>query len=279
MSVIVNKSITLTFTNNPALGATQISADGSQFSVSLDNPINIPKSAVSCTGEIISASVWYVQPNISTTLKNNNFTYIYNGDTYEVLIPDGLYSLDQLSSYISKKFLETGFDPSLITITGDDATQRTVLTFSQPNLYVNFDVTNSIRTVLGFNEEIVPSSPQAANYFQYSDTEAKFNSINNFYIRSNFTDGIAINNTNFGILTTVPIPTTNSVGRQIQYQPNRPIIVNMPELVGKPLRNLTFQLIDDQLRPCPTLGEFYSFTLQINYSILLTDKDVPFMQF
>lgn len=278
MSVLIKKKSTLTFTNNPSLGATNISSDGSQFSVTLDKPLHIDKSCVSCTGEVIFASVWYVMPNISEKLGNNNFTYIYNGNTYTIIIPDGLYSLDQVNSYISKNFLENGFDTSLIVISGDDATQKSVLTFLFANTYVNFNVPNSIRTVLGFEATLVPSSPQGANYFIYSPNEAKFNSINNFYIRCNFTDGISLNSTNFGILTSIPIP-PNSVGRNIAYQPPRPIVINLPELVGKPLSNLTFQLIDDQLRACPTLGEFFSFTLQVNYTLLMTTTDVPLMQF
>jgi hypothetical protein len=279
MSLLIKKVKCLTFTNDPDLGALSISPDGSQFSVQLDNPIVIPKGAVTCAIDVIGASVWYVQPNISVLLGNNNFTYIYNSDSYTLIIPDGLYSLEALNAIISRDFLSRGFDANLIILTGDDSTQRVIITFTQTNTQINFNVPNSVRTVLGFNADLVPAVIQPANYFVYGDNEAKFNTINNFYIRSSLvTDGMPINNTTFGIIAVVPIP-PGSVGRLINYQPNIPVRIDTPELIGKSTSNFNFQLLDDSLRAAPTVGEKYSFILHIHYAILVTDMEVPLMTF
>jgi hypothetical protein len=278
MSILIKKVKCLTFTSDPNLSALSVSPDGSSFSVSLDTPIVIPKSAVSCAIDVISASIWYVTPNISQALSNNNFTYIYEGLSYSITIPDGLYSLEALNGLLSKDFLRLGFDPNLIVLTGDDSTQRCILTFTKTNTQVNFTVGNSVRTVLGFNPAIIPAAIQPANYFVYGDVEAKFNTINNFYIRSSLvSDGLPINNISAGIIASIPIP-PNSVGRLINYSPNIPIRLDAPELVGKSTSNFSFQLLDDSLRPAPTLGEKYSFIMHIHYSILLTNLDVPLMQ-
>jgi len=279
MSILIKKVKSLTFSSNPALGALAVSPDGSFFNVQLDNPIVIPKASVSCSIDVIAANIWYVQPNISATLGNNNFTYIYNGISRTILIQDGLYSLENLNSLLSKEFLSQGFDPALINLSGDYSTQKVVMTFSDTNLQVNFNVPNSIRTVLGFNPVIVPAVIQPANYFVYGDTEAAFNTINNFYIKSSLvTDGLPINNTTFGIIGNIPIP-PNSAGRLINYAPNITTSIDTNELIGKSTSNFSFQLLDDSLRAAPTVGEFFSFTLRINYDILVTSLDVPMMQF
>jgi len=209
MSILIKKIKCYTFTNDPKLGALSVSPDGSFFNVQLDNPIVVPKGTVSCTVDVIAANIWYVQPNISATLGNNNFTYIFNGISYTILIPDGLYSLEALNSLLSKDFLSKGFNPSLINLTGDYSTQKVIMTFSETNTQVNFNVTHSIRTVLGFNSVIVPATIQPANYFVYSNSEAKFNTINNFYIKSSLvSDGLPVNNTTYGIIASVPIRLT-----------------------------------------------------------------------
>lgn len=279
MSILIKKVKSMTFSSNPALGALAPSPDGSFFNVQLDNPITIPKAAVSCSIDIIAANIWYVQPNISMTLTNNNFTYIYNGISRTILIPDGLYSLENLNSIISKEFLSQGFDPSLINLSGDYSTQKVVMTFSDTNIQVNFNVANSIRTVLGFNPGIVPAVIQPANYFVYGDEEANFNTINNFYIKSSLvTDGLPINNTTFGIIANIPIP-PNSAGRLINYGPTITTKIDTNELIGKSTSNFYFQLLDDSLRAAPTVGEYFSFTLRITYDILVTSLDVPMLQF
>lgn len=279
MSILIKKIKSMTFSSNPALGALAPSSDGSFFNVQLDNPITIPKAAVSCSIDIIAASIWYVQPNISAALGNNNFTYIYNGISRTILIPDGLYSLENLNSIISKEFLSQGFDPSLINLSGDYSTQKVVMTFSDTNIQVNFNVANSIRTVLGFNAGLVPAVIQPANYFVYGNTEAAFNTINNFYIKSSLAnEGLAINSVSFNIIGNIPIP-PNSAGRLINYAPTITTKVDTNELIGKSTSNFSFQLLDDSLRPAPTVGEFYSFTLRITYDILVTSLDVPMMQF
>ena len=279
MSILIKKIKCYTFTNDPKLGALSVSPDGSFFNVQLDNPIVVPKGTVSCTVDVIAANIWYVQPNISAALGNNNFTYIFNGVSYTIVIPDGLYSLEALNSLISKDFLSKGFNPSLINLSGDYSTQKVVITFSETNTQVNFNVANSIRTVLGFNAAIVPATIQPANYFVYSNSEAKFNTINNFYIKSSLvSDGLPVNNTTYGIIASVPIP-PNSAGRLINYAPNITTRIDTNELIGKSTSNFSFQLLDDSLRASPTVGEYYSLTLRITYNILITTMDVPLLQF
>jgi hypothetical protein len=258
----------LNFTSDPAFNNGYISPDGSTFNISLNTPLRIPKNALSCYLETIDATIWYVQPNISTALINNTFVFIYNGNTYNVVIQDGIYSLDGLNEYLSKYFLSLGFKSNLLVISGDYSTQKTIITYNDTNLQIDF-TQSTIRSVLGFNPAIVPAVIQPVDYYVYSDTEAKFNTINNFYIASSLLSvGLPLNNSNNSIIAKVNI-TPNSVGRQIIYQPQVPIKISCDELIGKTIQNISFSLLDDKFRPAPTLGESYTFVIRISYDIAI----------
>lgn len=82
---------------NPAsgLGSTQTNSLGNRFSVQLDTPITIPRLSVYATLEVVSAKVWNTSPNISETIGNNHLYFHYQEGDYDVVLPDGLYSIDE----------------------------------------------------------------------------------------------------------------------------------------------------------------------------------------
>ena len=126
---LLKKQFSMYFSSNPLTGATNVSADGSSFSVQLNQALAIPSEAVSCSIRVVQASVWNVSYNISAAFGNNVFNYTTGGVNYNIVIPDGLYSLSGLNSYLQTQFVNSGLAANLITITGDDATQRVILTF------------------------------------------------------------------------------------------------------------------------------------------------------
>ena len=277
MSILIPKTLCYNFSSDPALGATQISEDGSSFVITLDQSIEIPQSAMNCTIDVIGANIWYVQPNISEVLGNNKFSYIYNAVTYNITIPDGLYSLDNLNSYLSIQYVNEGFASNLIVLTGNDSTQQTVATFTDTNLQIDFNIADSVAPVLGFNYTLVPLVIQAAGYSEFSPNIAAFNTINSFYIQCSIVSGgLPINNKSSSIIAAIPI--TASPGNLIVYTPNIPVEINAQEIIGKQTSTLNIRLLDDSLRPAPTNGEYFSFIMHIHYSVLLTDKKIPLLQ-
>jgi hypothetical protein len=188
MSVLIKKHMSYYFSSNPSSGAENVSANGSQFSVSLNSPIQIPSSAVVCEVGVSQASIWNTSFNIASEFGNNIFEFTTgnagNPGTHTITIIDGLYSLEGLNSFLSIEFSNLGLPSGLITISGDDATQRTVLTFSDAGDQVDFTVANSCRNILGFNARLSPATPQAAGYSDYSDNAAAFNRNNDYIIRT-----------------------------------------------------------------------------------------------
>lgn len=268
-SVIVDKQLSFSFSSNPATGALNVRNDGSSFSVALDTAIRIPKDAVDCTLDVIQASLWYTMPNIAQSFGNNTLYFTYNGNAYVFAIPDGLYSLSDLNSAISRHLSNIGLPSNLFIISGDSSTQKTIITYTIAGVRIDFNSPNNIRTVLGFNARLSPVNANAvAGQSEYSDTQAKFNRINSFLVRSSLVNhGLPINNTGAGIIASIPI--TSSPGAQINYQPNISITINAANIPESPIQFINFDLLDQDLRSVNTLGEYWSITVQIKYKIIL----------
>jgi hypothetical protein len=156
MSVIVDKQLSYTFSSNTSTGAQNVQNDGASFSVALNSPIYIPKGTVDCTIEVIQASVWNVSPNIAAEFGNNLLNFTYNEVPYEFVIPDGLYSLTDLNTTISRLLANAFLPGNLFLLSGDQSTQETVITYTVAGVRVDFTINDSIRTVLGFDARLSP---------------------------------------------------------------------------------------------------------------------------
>ena len=121
--------------------------------------------------------------------------------------------------------------------------------------------------VLGFNSRLSPATVSTTGISDNSDNIAKFNRINSYFIRSSMLEnGMTINNYGGGLIGNVLI--TEKPGSQINYQPVNPITINAENLIGKSIRNISFDLLDDSFRNVDTNGELWSFTVSIKYKIL-----------
>ena len=274
MSVIINKEMSIFFSSDEKNGAENVSSDGSSFQVSLNKPLSIPRAAVQCKLGITQASVWNTSANISPEFGNNVFSFITGSGITNISIPEGLYSVVGLNTYLGTQFTNLGFPTNLITISGDDATQSIILTFLEAGTQVDFTVGGSCRGVLGFSARLSPEMPQAAGYSDYGDNEAAFNRTNSYLIRSDIVSyGIPINNKAANIIAQIPI--TAAPGSQINYQPTNILWCDASELIGQTRLNLSFVLNNQSLQVAPTSGDNWSFILTIAYSILLTDQPLP----
>jgi hypothetical protein len=280
--MILEKQLSYIFSSNPANGAINPSADGSSFDVQLNQPVAIPAEAVNCTLEVQSANIWWVIANISAELGNNKM-YIYSEWTdgpappsypnYVITIADGLYSLDGLSTAISRELVNQGLPSNLISLSGDGSTQKTIFTFNydQPTS-IDFTQADTFRIILGFDSRIVPTFfPRPAGYSEYGDDVARFNQISSFLINTNLiSDGIPLNNTSSGTIADVLIDV--QPGSLINYTPFVTVTANADELIGKSKNFFNFRLTDQDRRVVNTNSEYYSLTVVIKYYIPFTDS-------
>jgi hypothetical protein len=269
---LIEKQISYVFSSDPANGARNLSKDGDRFSVQLDRPIMIPADSVNCSLKLTGAIIQNTVPNISLEIGNNKL-YVYTdfvstgAPTLTVItIPDGLYSLGGLNSFLTREFVRLQLPSNLITINSDDSTQKTVITFNQDNTWLDFTQTDTARTILGFNSRLVPLVPQASGHSEVGDVVAQFNRTSSFLISGDLvSNGIPVNNISKGILGEVLI--TARPGSQINYTPFLPSSVDATELIGKTKNFFTFNLTDQIGRSVDTLGERFSFTIVISYWI------------
>jgi hypothetical protein len=264
-AVLLKRSFSIIFNSDPDTGAENVSEDGNEFQVTLNKSIMIPPNAVDCQAGVIQASIWNTSPNVAVDFTNNSFrftTSVAPANTYTLTIPDGLYSVAGLNSYLSGQFVNLGLPSNLMSISGNEATQKSVVTILTSGDSVDFTIVNSVRTVLGFNSAVITAP--SANYSFFSDNVAAFNRVNNFVIASNFvSQGIPFNSRSAGIISIVPID--KDPGSQISYSPQNVVWFDARDLIGNPRSNLQFRLLDQNLRPVIVVDPF-SFTLAIKYT-------------
>lgn len=275
MAVLLKKNFSYIFNSDPDSGSQGLSSDGSQFQVTLNTALYIPKGAIEASAGVLQANIWNTSPNISPAFNNNVFTFTTTqapAGTYTINIPEGLYSLNGLNTYLSSQFVNLGLPSTLFSLGGDFATQSTILLVEFSGDSVNFTVPNSVRTVLGFNSEILTAPSN--NFSFFSENPAEFNRNNSYIIASNFvSQGIPVNNQSAGIIATVPIDV--APGSQINYQPQNVIWFDIGELIGNQKLNINFRLLNQNLQPTPTAGQFWALTLMVRYNILLANSVLP----
>jgi hypothetical protein len=281
-SVLIPREFSFIFSSAEENGADNVSEDGSKFSVILSSALQVPSSAVYCYLSVTQASIWNTSPNISAAFGNNKFEFTTtnagNPGTHNITIPDGLYSVSALNGFLSTTLVNLLLPNNLISLTGDSATGKSILTYLEAGDSTDFTITDSVREVLGFDSRISPLAPQAAGFSDFGDNIAEFNRVNSYIIASNvISNGIPLNGGGRGIIASVPINV--NPGSQISYQPQSPIAINASELIGNSKLNIDFELLDQELRPTPTASEDWSFVVSIKYGILLTDQKVKLMSF
>ena len=266
MAALIQKHTSWAFSSAAGNGATSISADGSAFEVTLQAPLAIPSGALDAELACYSASVWNTSPNTSPAFGNNVWRYTTStapAGSYVVSLPEGLYSLNALGAYLNNAFTNNGHSASLFVLSGDDATQKSIVTIATIGDSIDFGVANSIGPLLGFGNVVITATVEGEN--EYSDSAAAFNRVDGYYVKSNIVSGgLPINSTTTGIVASIPI--TVGPGQVINYEPTNPVWVDASDLIGRGRQNLSFGLIDQLGRPTPTAGEVYSLVLVLRWT-------------
>ena len=257
------RTFSLSFNSDPTTGATPLGSTGANFSVDLNTPIAFDRTSTAhVEAAVIQAAIWNTSPNVSAVFGNNQFTFTTSSapaGTYTFVFPQGLYSLSGISSFIGTQLVNLGLPSGLFQFTGDDATQRVVITFLLAGDSINFGAASSIGSVLGFAPAVIVSP--VANYSIYGTTTANLNRNNSYRIRGTLVSaGIQVNAIAGGVIAQVPID--QSPGSQINYQPQQSLWFSAGELIGTGKQSLQFFLENEQGESTPTGGEYWSFVVQ-----------------
>ncbi len=255
-------------TSSEAAGAVNITNNGSSFEILLADPIIMPDNLSNCSVQVDEATVWWTIPNISAALGNNLVYVSYSGAPHTLTIPDGLYSITDLSSAIDREFLAATGVAGVISLAPDNATQKVTIAISPGGVATQIDFTqaNTIRDIIGFNSQLVPPAPTAVTYSQLGDNVAAFNSIEFFLLHSDIVgQGIRVNEvftqTIAQILIDVP-PGSQIVSRE--YNPPKSDALG---LQGTTIDRIRFWLTDQNNNLVDTHGEHFSCRIVIKYTL------------
>jgi hypothetical protein len=270
---MVPNEISILASSDPQAGAINISSDGSQFEIQLEDALQIPNEAINITIDVEESTVWWVVPNIITGQNDRLYITVPRASddaltAYVVVIPQGLYDLAGLNQAIARELQNQGakIDPNNgVILSPDDATQRVEITLPYLGSQIDFTPVDTFRDILGFNSQIIGPTI-IAPYTQIADNTASFNQVNYFLIHSDLTNkGIRFNNQYNQTISQVLIDVPP--GSQIVSRPFNPARINASELGGAKRTNIRFWLTDDRNRPVNTNNEFFTCRIAIKYLI------------
>jgi hypothetical protein len=257
---------TFVFSSDVDSGAKNKSELGDYFQVQLNNPLTVPADALNCNIRVLQSSIWYTTPNISTVQNNNTIYYNDGVADKTIVLPNGLYGIDDINLVLARELVANGDATDLFTLLADNATQRVVILFNAAGVTIDFTQPNTPRDILGFNDPPVVIGPSVVGGGIPGNAVAGFNSLEAFVISGDIvSNGIPTNSIARGVLAFIPI--TAEVGLQNVYSPFNPLMVDGTELIGKSKNVLNFYLTDQNLRPLDTNSENWSFIVELSYQI------------
>lgn len=262
---MIQREINLLVSSNPALGSKNLSADGSSFSIELQEPLVVEPFAKNIQLQATESTVWWLVSNIVENV--NDMIYIdHSGTPYVLQIEQGLYGLDELNVTIHRALANAGAptSPPLISITGDEATQKIVITHNVNAVTVDFTQPQTFASLLGFGS--VTLGPNATSPFSYfSSGTANLNTVNYFLIHSDICEsGLNINGKSSQVIAQVLIDT--SPGSMIINSPFNPAKISASNLEGTKRRSFRFWLTNDSGNRI-TMPEYWSTRISITYWI------------
>ncbi len=263
-TVLLEKQVSYFFNSATEAGAVKIGTLGNIFEIQLNNPIQIPRDAIDCTLEVPEASIWNSSPNISADIGNNLLTFTQGATPFSIVIPDGLYGVEDLNSTCKLFFQDNALDEDLFIFTGNDSTQSVILSFNYAGTTITFGP-GTCFDVLGWNlnDVVGPSAaPLPDNYA--APNVAAFNRVVGYFIKTNLiSGGIPQNINSTGIIARVPIDVP--VGSLINYAPRNPVRCDATELIGNAKQRFIFRLVDQLERDVSTASEEWALTVIIRY--------------
>ena len=258
------------FSSDPAVGATNISADGSSFEILLEQPIVVPRNAKNCYITVQSATCWWNFFNVEFEV-NDQIDVEYDDGINPVInatitVEPGLYDLDHLSSELGREMLAAGLPQDLFVLVPDQASQKVVIQFNYSGVQLDTTIARNFATLIGFDERLIPLVATTGVQFEKGDSVANFNVVEYILIHSDLVSrGIRINARYSNVIAQILID--KPIGSQLISTPQNPPAIAANELISEKRKNLRFWLTDQNDTLLNTRGELFSVRLVIHYSV------------
>lgn len=261
----IEKQFSLLFSS--ALGNNVDPVDKSSFTVQLYNPISVPRNAKSAQIGLYSANVWNSSPNIVTG-ENDKVYFIYLGSPYNITIPQGLYSVEDLQNQIQTQILleSVPIPDDIIQLLPNEATQQILTQFNYAGTQLDYTQANTIREIVGYDARLSPLVPSVApGELDPADSLAAFNQYDSFLILANdlVLDGLPVNDRAVGVLAQIPLTSPpnsliNFIPPQIQY-------IQADHLINHKIYDMKFRLTNQNGEPLIVI-EDWVFGIIVRYT-------------
>ena len=252
--------ISLFISNSPSTNKV-ISNNGSSVTTSLTPPILLnPNKKYEM--RLLSASIVYCEPNISSTLNNNKLDYNVDGTNFSITFPSGLYSLNDINTQISLFTLENNSDASMISFIANEA-NSTIYLYADTPLTVYASHANSIMQILGFSTSDITLS---ASGYVNGENQANLNTLQTILVTCDVVTDSYFNSQVSNIIAAI---TPNvSPYSTILYTPVHPTRV---KIYTSQINQITFTLTDQSgamliMNPKNNTAELWNVVVSIEPS-------------
>ena len=207
--------------------------------------------------EMLSATVVYNTSNLSASKLNNTFTFD-DGVLHTYIFPDGLYSLADIQETLSENLVNDGLPSNLFILSGDSSTQKTSLQINAVGVSIDVSTNTLLNKLLSFTSNIGPTV-LSDGWYESNDV-AKLNSLLEYQVRCNFTNGSYFNKNGLTNIVDVIVPFNAQVGSQIFREPINPIY---NKISVSTIDEISFRITDQNGDDIDTRGEEFNVNGQI----------------
>lgn len=252
------------------------SGTSDNFTINFKNPLSISSLLPNVNTDryhfevsLVNLTCWYTWYNISAEFGNNSFTYSSDGGatTNSVVIPDGIWSISAINSYLHSVMAENGHFETIsgvtvypIAIIGDENRNR-VKVYIKPSSDYRLYLTggaDSFRSLLGFDSITI-----SADGYTFATNNANITrGVNSLDVHCSLVNSqYAINNSASGdVIYSFAPNSTESVASAITREPFMPI--SMP-INNNSISNINMYITDQSGRPISFNGEDVTYLLRI----------------
>lgn len=260
-----NKTIPLFVSSDPDLGAINLTPGNDRFSVQFKRTVIIPSEAQNLTLECNQAQIWWTVLNIELGV-NDQFEIEEQGvGVHIITLEPGLYDPSGLNAAINSLLINEGLASGSVTITGDNNTQKILISFSIAGLQITWSA-QTFYELSGFTlAQLVPSGGfTTAAYTELAPNIANFSDVSSFLVHTSLLQsGIPVGNTESQTLANVQINVPP--GSLINFAPFNPVKLDVNHLRGQNINEATFFVTDQLNRSINFNGEYFTLLVVLRY--------------
>jgi hypothetical protein len=221
-------------------------------------------------------SYWYTFLNISASRQNNliGISNLYDTNQWTFTLPDGLYSLAEIETYLNQKLVENGLQDGLCTLRGNNSTQKVMFTIQNGYEFVCkagfcYEILGCILDQNIRNTGVLATGSTipitTGTFTQSAPNVAQFSSFANALLKCSLVTQSNMNGSSGDvILTSSP---NVSPGSQMIEEPSNLVKIPAGNLSGTSIDSFSIRLTDQSGRLLDTNSENFYFTLVIEYEI------------